>query len=96
MNVDALDVISHHLIFSLSCECKLLRNVILHRKHCVLFNIGAAEFPLIHTLDSRLTGEDEVVGEGGVKKDPDPPYPLRHHHQTCTQMISPVPSDYGA
>lgn len=42
-------------------------------------------------LDSRLTGEDEDVGEGGVKKQPDPPHPLPPHHQTWTQMISPLP-----
>lgn len=51
--------------------------------------------PLIHMLDSRLTGEDEDVGEGGVKKQPEPPHPrpiiIKH-----VQMITPLPSDYGA
>lgn len=66
------------------------------RKHCILFHSGAAECPLIHMLDSRLAGEDEDVGEGGVKKQPDPPHPLPPHHQTWTQMISRLPPDYGA
>lgn len=37
------------------------------RKRCVLSNSSDAECPLIHMLDSRLTGGDGDVGKGGVK-----------------------------